>query len=554
MAKKTRDDLKASFRNGTLPDENVYKDLIDSLVNKLDDQFFGLWKQGTYRNGDVVIWHHTLYVCIFGKEAPSKSSSRKKTTSNLSDAPPFCSVSPPDQDQINWELIRVQMEDNDWEILASGTASKMRAKTKFVGIGTNEPKAELEVANEGKTNVRIKPSDSKGPLIHLSLEEGEDQSRYLKIQLENEEVKISSDAPKGYSIEQTSSVGSSNSLINAKLDVNEKVSVGIGTKDASSTFEVEMANKGKFQANVPAKPDPNTVLVDTSEQYLSTSISNDTVCFIANTPKGYVFKSGIDYGTYCKAEYVGDEHSLLIVTNEAKVGIGKNQDSPEYRLEAKTKEGELLVNLGENGHNPVISLVNKRNPSEEVENHLNLGLSNQRAIIATDAPQGFILKKEDSNKVAKVEAGVDAILQVKQNKEDEKARVAIGKTTNDVIKYELDVNGATLAFNYYIPFPRSNVNAIEVKEITEEYDQGILDNVCSLKPLVFKWAPDIDHSEGKKHFGLSGEETIQHLGAAVDEVNDTISYANIVPALVQSIKELRDKVSALATELEQLKK
>lgn len=87
---KGRDELKSFFRNRSQLSEQHFAELINAMLNKRDDRFYGVWQEGrTYRKGDMVYYDRSLWemkaeeeICGRIEEAPGKSP---KWTSRLKD-------------------------------------------------------------------------------------------------------------------------------------------------------------------------------------------------------------------------------------------------------------------------------------------------------------------------------------------------------------------------------------------------------------------------------------------------------------------------------------
>jgi DNA repair exonuclease SbcCD ATPase subunit len=59
---KGRDELKSFFRNKSHLSETHFAELINSMLNKRDDRFYGVWQKGRlYREGDIVYYDHALW-------------------------------------------------------------------------------------------------------------------------------------------------------------------------------------------------------------------------------------------------------------------------------------------------------------------------------------------------------------------------------------------------------------------------------------------------------------------------------------------------------------
>ncbi|MBD2166893.1 carbohydrate-binding protein [Calothrix sp. FACHB-156] len=88
---RSRNELKSLFKNKSRLSEDHFKDLINSMLNKHDDQFHGLWQEGkTYRKGDVVYYQGALWemqaeteICAHEDEAPGKGKQWKSLVKEL---------------------------------------------------------------------------------------------------------------------------------------------------------------------------------------------------------------------------------------------------------------------------------------------------------------------------------------------------------------------------------------------------------------------------------------------------------------------------------------
>jgi hypothetical protein len=79
---KGRDELKLYFSNDRQLSASYFAELIDSMLNRRDDQFHGNWQEGrTYRQGDVVIYEGRLWQRIAKEDAcahPDKNETPDK--------------------------------------------------------------------------------------------------------------------------------------------------------------------------------------------------------------------------------------------------------------------------------------------------------------------------------------------------------------------------------------------------------------------------------------------------------------------------------------------
>lgn len=90
---KGRLELRSLFRNKSQLSESHFAELINSVLNKRDDRFYGAWQRGqTYRKGDVVYYDRALWelqadeeTCGRDEEAPGQSSKWKSRLKDLED-------------------------------------------------------------------------------------------------------------------------------------------------------------------------------------------------------------------------------------------------------------------------------------------------------------------------------------------------------------------------------------------------------------------------------------------------------------------------------------
>jgi hypothetical protein len=91
MTLKNRTELKSLFKNKSYLSASHFAELIDSLLNKRDDQFHGVWKPGqTYQKGDVVYYEGALWemkaeneICAKDGEEPGKGDKWKSRLKEL---------------------------------------------------------------------------------------------------------------------------------------------------------------------------------------------------------------------------------------------------------------------------------------------------------------------------------------------------------------------------------------------------------------------------------------------------------------------------------------
>jgi len=75
MPLRNRNELKSFFQVKSHLSSAHFAELIESMLNKREDQFHGIWKAGqTYRHGDVVIYQGSLWEMTAEGEISSKDN------------------------------------------------------------------------------------------------------------------------------------------------------------------------------------------------------------------------------------------------------------------------------------------------------------------------------------------------------------------------------------------------------------------------------------------------------------------------------------------------
>jgi hypothetical protein len=181
MAFKTGEVLKQHFKFGSRPSEQNFRDLIDSMLNKRDDKFLGHWEEGiSCQSGDVVLHEGAIWVVVNG-------------------TPEFCSNRSPKEDKGRWR----QLVDDDWVVVdqnaetsasvagenppterpsnSDSVLATMHANPRVthVGIGTDNPSARFEVAenNSGRFLVILDPN--KSPALKIVKLKSYETANYL---------------------------------------------------------------------------------------------------------------------------------------------------------------------------------------------------------------------------------------------------------------------------------------------------------------------------------------------------------------------------------------
>jgi hypothetical protein len=178
MAAKTREDIKKSFNDITVPSGNSLKDFADSVLFLKDEGCVSVWKKDTFYAAKTAVFYDKNFYAL--------------TATNT----PYCSAVSPDKDSKNWCKIG-NGEDEDWFI----NGSCMYANTDIlrVGIGTTTPDATLDVSRKGKGQFLVEPNATDPKVSLINLDPNCDKNK-VEIIAATQTIDIQTDAPDGIRI------------------------------------------------------------------------------------------------------------------------------------------------------------------------------------------------------------------------------------------------------------------------------------------------------------------------------------------------------------------
>jgi septal ring factor EnvC (AmiA/AmiB activator) len=124
--------------------------------------------------------------------------------------------------------------------------------------------------------------------------------------------------------------------------------------------------------------------------------------------------------------------------------------------------------------------------------------------------------------------------------------VGIGKQPID---YELDVHGMTRSFTFY---QDTNSNQVSnSKPLT-----AVLEKIKLLQPITFQWSSSTGFQDAGEQIGLLAHEVDDVFPQVVKTASDgtqSVAYQNLVPVLVQALKELIAERDRTCQELQTLR-
>ena len=235
----------------------------------------------------------------------------------------------------------------------------------------------------------------------------------------------------------------------------------------------------------------------------------------------------------------GKPATALVVASDGKVGIGTG--SPETLLQVTDQDtGDFRFSLRKD--NPALAIVNTRPETGETENYLTIGADNDYAVFKTNSEMGFLFMKGSAPGGTLLEEeninNGDQLVFIKPD-----GKMGLGVYPED--NFQLEVNGAVrasgmiLAEGLFLPGILNANGSLS----------GVLGKVVHLNAVTRT-------DGGKKKVGFNPgniEEQFNDLDLfATDGNKKSIAYQNMVPILVQAIKEMVVEIDGLKQQLSNL--
>lgn len=331
---ENRYDLKRRFRDdNTCPSRDDFSALIDSVLVKRDDQFFGKWTPGIgYKTDDIVIFNNTLYIFISAEEAPD------------CDCDDDCCKDKNPEECCRWQPLQLcaDADDGDWVKYDDHTMyAKVFGK---IGIGTgNTPKAFFHLKDgQHDSQLMFNPTDTSETLPMLKM--------------------------------------------------TKKISPPASASAHKARFADAEEEGAERSMNVPA-PGTQLYVSQHFEGTVQTANAGTSyrVTYRTNT-LGFLFKRKIAGAPAGNSAIEQDDMSLMFVTStpdRPRVGIGTT--TPEATLDIKEAgKGQIILDPGE-FRDPQIVLLNLH--PANAQNYLTIKVGATRATFVTDAPNGFAFRR-----------------------------------------------------------------------------------------------------------------------------------------------------------------
>ena len=564
MAIINRAALKAQFRSGTMPKATDYDNLIDSMLVRRNDNFFGRWEKNTqYCLNDVVIYKNALYCCIAQNDDPcgcDENGNAKQDPAKPKGS--ICSDTPPDEDKTNWQLLELERADEDWTIIRENEDDEGIMYANIfgkIGMGTKEPTARVHIhVEETGANYLFSPDNINVP--QFDIRKIGDNAASLSVSIEENKAKFSgmSDGflfqpagnptiPPGEQAQQQQQSQQTESCPPVFItSYQNKPAVGIGTLKPAAALALQEQQGKSILLNPWNRVVPEILMNHRAAgtmSCLSISVNENYALFTANNVQDFQFRKGMgDCETYIQD---GTDNSKVLVTIKEQGNVGIGIENPQALLDVGDHTGNFQMSITET--NPALAIVNTR-PGGTQRNYFTLGADNDSSVLITDSAKGFIFRKGkefDKNKKnhQTINQPTFDLLSI-----NPKGIVNVGDE-GKLKKCKFNVFGISQMYNLFID------TSIETVYPEDELEP-VLEKIMDLKPKKFHWREDYTNDDTEQYGLISHEVQDIFKEAVVKETaqGKVIAYPNLVAVLVKGIQEQQRKIEELENRIAKLEK
>jgi hypothetical protein len=568
MIVKDRTTLKLLFNKNSTPTAREFAMLIDSMLTKRDDQFFGKWRAGMgYKDGDVVLHNDKLYVFV------GKMKNQAGTADCEDDD--CAGNNPPGSNAGCWQEMRIRVEDDDWEIIRSGGEAVAMCARVYgqVGIGMEQgelPEAFFHLADDRTTGSQFlfNPIDSEVPTFKIKHapftphdrcdDAFEANAPFLTQALDRERAEFATNTlgflfyrlPRVGTPSEATSYDQRSAPPQAALDLlfvtseRDRPRIGIGTTEPASMLDVTDRERGQLLINPAEKKDPELILInlspETARNYLAQSVGRQFATFSTDAPNGFVFKRGIEYERFISEEHDADcGQSLVVIDAAGNVGIGTTH--PRNRLEIHQQGG--VIQAAMSGDNPSVNVINTR-PASDGEspvitpNFVAIGASNEAAVFSSNSEDGFVFRHDADPEAATgsidLTVGTEVLrLEPEKPHRDRRAELL----------YNARVEGNVVARGFYVEGLPTRTRHDEVSGARAH---ELLDRLT-----LHRYKPE---QRPEWQYGFMVPRVMESFPELIKTLPDdtkVIAYQNLVGVLVAAVRDLEDRVKKLEQQVRQ---
>lgn len=538
----SRQTLKDYFQGGVLPTTEQYASLIDSMLSRRDDQFFGVWQRGKrYCEGDVVLFDKSIYKLLLTDAAelcddPAEENEKKSRC--------ICSETEP-SDDVNWCELQLEIDDHDWSVIYNEEREEpthvynLRAK---IGVGLERAATRLEVKGTGG-HFRVDP-DGEVPAVSLVEPEEKDDERCRSAWRLKERTEFETDSL-GFAFFH--SPAAPPKLLFFLTTVEERPATGIGTDQPMGILHAEDEGHGKLIVNHRGGNEGATVLlVNTvaggNGHYLLSGITDDFAYLQTDAHQGLRIIVGGDYAGLDRQ--MGEGLTAVAVDNQGHVGIGT--ESPRSKLEV-TEADMGTVRLDFGNDNVCISTINERPTPQHPSTYHAMGVDDEQGVFITDTQGGFVFKA--GRPCGEYDHEVDINQGDKVAFITPEGRMGL-RTIGPPKEYDLHVNGHLLSQTIYQETDGSRINRTGT---FEEVD--VLKQIKKLHPIYFEWKTNTNAADANPQIGFNAQNVFECFPELVRRTEDgvkAVAYGNMTAVLLAAIKQQQTLIDDLQQRVDKL--
>lgn len=566
MSDLSRASLKLKFKNGCLPTQNDFADLIESCLNKRDDRFFGCWEAGVeYCHGDVVLSDKGLYMLQMVESETTKDCENDTHEQKKEKHLCLCSNEPPHLDTKNWCPLKVEAEDDDWEIVQNDKDKECIMYAKVfgkIGIGTKDPCARLDIQDSDKDGENAigqyvwAPECETTPTFGMKNKKDAASNLFVKQSLKEEKVEILANTPLGYlfkkvKLSDCENVDWPKSPVDEALESclvfitvtgkEEKPAVGIGTGSETPAGALDVKEEAVRQVvlNPTDSSAPQILLIKVQEPHRNLSISVEEYAVFDTDAAAFQFNFGNPQSDKEGQKSKEKIEPKMVIQKDGNVGIGIND--PKAKLHVYENDcGYFTLNLED--INPCLGIVNYAYKNrEQTEVSMGIGTSDTHAVLITNAPEGFVLKNGENTGQKSPDKDIAQGINLVEISQEGKVGI---KTHPE--NFLLEVNGPVSSYETFQQAPEGD-------DLAKCVNMGpVLTDVCDLKPIIYAWEKNsVPCDDGSDKLGIDVEDCYHLFPRAIKKIGgkSSISYTGLVAVCVKAIQELNDKLIQYETKI-----
>ena len=237
--------------------------------------------------------------------------------------------------------------------------------------------------------------------------------------------------------------------------------------------------------------------------------------------------------------------SVLTIQGDRNVGIGTDSPTAELEIAGNNADPPTIELQGNGSQRSVLGEINFRNEYWGVNN------DEVRASI-----KGIVHKSSGYTGELAFFTSASNVEPTERMRIDRYGKVGIGVDLyNTDLSHQLQVNGTVAGVGAYYNWSDKRFKK-DVKSIDDA-----LNKVLALNGVTFNWNNTIDKEinfDDRNHIGFLAQDLEEVLPQVVFTADDemqtkSVAYADVVPVLVEAIKEQQAQIEALRVELESLR-